>query len=75
VMQKNGQFTDEPVRIKVSQISSLENLSNFTLDKQGLGHGSHDMKIQQVVVMNLNDDRINRSPTPPIVCPCKGIMT
>jgi hypothetical protein len=32
-----------------------------------------DMKIQQVVVMYLNDDQINRPPAPPIVSPFKGI--
>jgi hypothetical protein len=34
-----------------------------------------DMKIQQVVVMCLNDDQISRPPAPPIVSPCKGIMS
>jgi hypothetical protein len=28
-----------------------------------------DMKIQQVVVLNLNDEEINRLPVPPIVSP------
>jgi hypothetical protein len=31
-----------------------------------------DMKIQQVVVLYLNDDEINRPPAPPIVSPRKG---
>jgi hypothetical protein len=34
-----------------------------------------DMKIQQVVVMYLNNDQISRPPAPPIVSPCKGIMS
>jgi hypothetical protein len=34
-----------------------------------------DMKIQQVVVMYLNDDQINRPPAPPIVSLWKGIMS
>ncbi len=33
-----------------------------------------DMKIQQVVVMYLHDNQINRPPAPPIVSPCKGIV-
>ena len=33
-----------------------------------------DMKIQQVVVLYLNDDEINRPLAPPIVSPWKGIM-
>ena len=34
-----------------------------------------DMKIQQVVVMYLHDNQISRPPAPPIVSPCKGIMS
>jgi hypothetical protein len=34
-----------------------------------------DMKIQQVAVLYLNDDEISRPLAPPIVSPCKGIMT
>ncbi len=34
-----------------------------------------DMKIQQVVVLYLHDQQISRPPTPPIVSPCKGIMS
>ena len=34
-----------------------------------------DMKIQQVVVMYLNDDQISRPPALPIVSPSKGIMS
>jgi len=34
-----------------------------------------DMKIQQVVVMYLPDHEISRPPAPPIVSPCKGIMS
>jgi hypothetical protein len=34
-----------------------------------------DMKIQQVVLLYLNDDEISRSPAPPIVSPCKGIIS
>jgi hypothetical protein len=33
-----------------------------------------DMKINQVVVMYLNDDQTSRPAAPPIVSPCKGIM-
>jgi hypothetical protein len=29
------------------------------------------MKINQVVVLYLNDDHVRRSPAPPIVSPCK----
>jgi hypothetical protein len=34
-----------------------------------------DMKIQQVVVMYLPNHQISRPPAPPIVSPCKGIMS
>ncbi len=34
-----------------------------------------DMKIQQVFVMYLHDNQISRPPAPPIVSPCKGIMS
>ncbi len=34
-----------------------------------------DMKIQQVVVMYLKADQISRPLAPPIVSPCKGIMS
>ncbi len=33
------------------------------------------MKIQQVVVMYLHDHQISRPPAPPVVSPCKGIMS
>ncbi len=33
------------------------------------------MEIQQVVVMYLHDNQINRPPAPPIVSPCQGIMS
>ena len=34
-----------------------------------------DMKIQQVVVMYLHDNQISRPLAPPVVSPCKGIMS
>jgi hypothetical protein len=34
-----------------------------------------DMKIQQDVVLYLNDDEISRPPAPPIVSPHKDIMS
>jgi hypothetical protein len=34
-----------------------------------------DMKIQQVVVLYLHNHQISRPPAPPIVSPCKGIMS
>ncbi len=34
-----------------------------------------DMKINEVVVMYLNDDQVRRPVVPPIVSPCKGIMS
>jgi hypothetical protein len=33
-----------------------------------------DMKMNQVVVMYLNDDKISRPAAPPVVSACKGIM-
>ena len=33
------------------------------------------MKIHQVIVMYLHDHQISRPPAPPIVSPCKGIMS
>jgi hypothetical protein len=33
------------------------------------------MKINQVVVTYLSDDLVSRPPAPPIVSPCKGIMS
>ncbi len=43
------------------------------LFQQGLEHTN--MKIQQVVLVYLNDDEISRPPAPPIVSPCKDIMS
>jgi hypothetical protein len=34
-----------------------------------------DMTINEVVVMYLNDDQVSRPTVPPIVTPCKGIMS
>jgi len=33
------------------------------------------MKLEEVVVMYLNDDQISRPPAPPIFSSCKGIMS
>ena len=34
-----------------------------------------DMKINEVVVMFLNDDQVSRPAVPPVVSPWKGIMS